>query len=152
LLSLGLVDRTEAGDTVTPLGRQVLFGHAADVVEIRRRIEDLLDEQFEEQLASVEGLVPEAGELEDEDEVLALSDGPGAEDAGLLPSAWWSDRVDLNAARVLPHLSALELPEVILDRICAALSSGKHLLLVGPPGTGKTEIALALGEAARTEG
>src|SRR5262249_29490658 len=34
----------------------------------------------------------------------------------------------------------------------AALSSGKHLMLVGAPGTGKTELAYALSRAAQTEG
>jgi MoxR-like ATPase len=152
LLSLGLCDRTEVGDVITPLGRQVMGAHAAEVAEIRRRIDDLLEEQFEEELAEVEGLAPEATEAEDEDEVQALGDEPRPGDPDLAPPAWWSDRLDLTAAIVKPHLGALELPGAVLDRICAALSSGKHLLLVGPPGTGKTELALALGEAARAEG
>jgi 5-methylcytosine-specific restriction protein B len=152
LLSLGLVDRAEAGDILTPLGRQVLGAHAAEVVEIRRRIDDLFEEQFEEALAEAEGLAPQEPEVDDEDEIAALSDVARPGETGLAPPAWWSDRVDLTAALVRPHLGSLELPDVLLDRICAALSSGKHLLLVGPPGTGKTEIAMALGEAARTEG
>jgi hypothetical protein len=40
----------------------------------------------------------------------------------------------------------------MLEQLAAALSSGKHLLLAGPPGTGKTEIALGLGAAAASAG
>jgi MoxR-like ATPase len=52
---------------------------------------------------------------------------------------------------VRPHTEDLVLPDGILERVTAALSSQKHLLLVGPPGTAKTELALRLIEAARSE-
>src|SRR5207247_1910873 len=39
-----------------------------------------------------------------------------------------------------------------LERAVAALSAGKHLLLVGPPGTAKTELAHFIAQAARREG
>jgi len=40
----------------------------------------------------------------------------------------------------------------LLDSAIAALVSGKHLLLVGPPGTGKTGLAQAIGAAATSAG
>src|SRR6185312_11472655 len=53
---------------------------------------------------------------------------------------------------IRPHLAVMELPDALLECVAAALSSGKHLLLTGPPGTGKTELAHAIGEAARATG
>src|SRR5690606_8621576 len=68
------------------------------------------------------------------------------------PPGWGADRLDLTAAMLEPHLGPLKLPPATLAQVCAALSAGKHLLLVGPPGTGKTELAGALAAAARTDG
>lgn len=44
----------------------------------------------------------------------------------------------------------LVIPDAIIDQIHGSLQAGKHLLLTGPPGTGKTSLALALGEAAQS--
>jgi 5-methylcytosine-specific restriction protein B len=46
----------------------------------------------------------------------------------------------------------LQLPDRLFAQVTAALNAGKHLLLVGPPGTGKTEIAHTIAEAAREAG
>lgn len=70
------------------------------------------------------------------------------------PANWTSTPLDLQPAEVKVCMTkrGLEVADSMIAQLCAALSSGKHLLLVGPPGTGKTEIASALAEAARVGG
>ncbi len=147
LLSLGLTARSAAGDSLTELGARVLETHAEEAAGIRERLEQLLDElgpalpaEGEEELISGDTAATAPG-LDDE------KPAPRVE-----PSAWSADRVDLEAAMVAPFARDLELPGGAVERAVAALSAGKHLLLVGPPGTGKTELAHALVEAASAEG
>jgi MoxR-like ATPase len=52
----------------------------------------------------------------------------------------------LSAAQV--DLPELLLPDGLLEQCCAALNAGKHLMLVGPPGTGKSTLGVALGQLA----
>lgn len=131
LLSLGLTERSPKGDVITPLGQQVLERHAEEVASLRDRL-------------------PEVEEAEVDEEPEDFEDA-GPPPPPLAPAGWLADRLDLTADQVRPHLGHLELPPGVLDQVCAALSAGKHLLIVGPPGTGKTELAHALALAARTE-
>lgn len=55
-------------------------------------------------------------------------------------------RNDLSLEKLL-----FENKEELLSQIYAALKSGKNLMLLGPPGTGKTEIALALCKIAKNK-
>lgn len=167
LRSLGLlVPRDSAGraDAVTPLGVRVMDAHADEVAEIRKRVEDLLAEERLADVERAEALAWPAG-AEDAAGAEAPVEGaeapapvedaaPGrAEEARAgMPPRWGAARLELDADLLRPELRGLELPARLIERLCAALSSGKHLLLTGPPGTGKTEIALALGRAAASAG
>lgn len=59
-------------------------------------------------------------------------------------------RIHLDPTQV--DTRGLVLPPGLIERCCAALASGKHLLLIGPPGTGKSTIAERLAECATSMG
>lgn len=143
LRALGLVERTTRGETVTSEGRRLLDFRAREVAAIRDRIDELLDDELDLASARLD-FDPEgpAGP--------ATPATPATPDPARPPRE--RERVDLTAADIRPHLAVMELPDALLECVAAALSSGKHLLLTGPPGTGKTELGHAIGEAARATG
>jgi 5-methylcytosine-specific restriction enzyme B len=145
LVDLGLLTRASGAHQLTPLGRQTLGAHGAEVRQIRQRIEDLLEEEREADVARADVL--EA--LLDDEAVEAARAAPAAPPARVHAV---HAPVALSAESIRAHAAPLELPAGVIERAAAALSSGKHLLLVGPPGTGKTELALALGGAAEAAG
>lgn len=150
LLSLGLTERDDGVDRLTDLGKQVLARHASESNVLRERVRQLLDEEGPSQSDNSPGATP-ATLPTDVPDVAPGLDAPKVA-AKEEPSAWGADRVDLRADRVSPLAKDLALPPDTIARAVAALSAGKHLLLVGPPGTGKTELAHAITEAARREG
>ena len=131
LLSLGLTEREKGADRLTDSGRAVLQAHAAELPALRARIAALGES------TSKEG-------PEDTDDPDTTSETVDVElnDATLV----------LTPALVVPHLGTFRPPPRVLAQCCAALSAGRHLLLVGPPGTGKTELARILAHAAESEG
>jgi 5-methylcytosine-specific restriction protein B len=125
MFALGCIERTERGERLTSLGLELLGDREATGEQVVV-IEPDDDDQPADSGEIVEGRVA--------------------------PPGWLSDRLDLRAAAVTGHLGALTLPAQLIEQACAALSAGKHLLFVGPPGTGKTELALCLARAAQADG
>lgn len=145
LRALGLVERTLRGETVTREGRRLLDDRAREVSAIRDRIDELLDDELD--LASARLDSPRFAVAS-----ARLDPSPIAVKESLPRPPRERERVDLTAADIRAHVTVMELPEALLACVAAALSSGKHLLITGPPGTGKTELAHAIGEAAQTTG
>jgi MoxR-like ATPase len=56
--------------------------------------------------------------------------------------------LDVATLRAAAHESGLRLPDRVYAALAAALAGGSHLLLTGPPGAGKTTLALAIAKAA----
>lgn len=142
LRSLGATASTREGDRITDLGRALLAAYSAEASRIREELAGIESE-------SIPGVEVAVGSAEADDHE-ALQDATPS----LAPeaSAWDASGVDLRLEHAKEHLQGLRFPDDLIEQACAALSSGKHLLLVGPPGTGKTELAHILAEAARTQG
>ena len=83
------------------------------------------------------------------------ADGEGEEEDGEEEIEVEEDELEallgLDVAAVAAELDGFELPASVLAEAVTALRSGKHLLLSGPPGTGKSTIAGALCRAVRDE-
>ncbi|MFM7069391.1 MAG: AAA family ATPase [Actinomycetes bacterium] len=54
------------------------------------------------------------------------------------------------ALRTSAEAAGLVFPEFVVDQVVAALDAGKHLMLTGPPGTGKTTLAYLAAELGRS--
>ncbi len=68
------------------------------------------------------------------------------------PPLWNGDGVRLGRDELRASSGGLTLADDVLERTAAALRAGKHILFVGPPGTGKTELAHAVVAAATEAG
>ncbi len=53
----------------------------------------------------------------------------------------WLQRLDVKTLQEYSRKEGLFFTESVLEQVVAALKGGKHLLLIGPPGTGKTTLA-----------
>jgi MoxR-like ATPase len=72
------------------------------------------------------------------------------------PARQPSGFIDLGTLRAAAEGSGLWLPDSVYANVIAALASGKHVVIAGPAGSGKTALALAVAKAAvqagRSEG
>jgi len=78
-----------------------------------------------------------------------LDEKPSVDEADDDP-ATTTREVRLDPSKI--DVADLVLPPGLIERCCAAINAGKNLLLVGPPGTGKSTIAERLAEYAATTG
>ena len=60
--------------------------------------------------------------------------------------------VNVATVRAAAVSAGLRMPTGVYASVAAALGTGKHLLLIGTPGSGKTALALAIARAAAQEG
>ena len=145
LLSLGLTERTSSGDSITQAGKAVLAAHNVESEALRPALTLALAESVQAE--------PDA-DPEDEEgsgpETKTGAIGPGPVAVAVAGSLW--AELDLSAKNLGDHLGKLKLEPRLLDQLTAAVCAGKHILFVGPPGTGKTELAIALARAAQAEG
>ncbi len=142
LLSMGLTDRTAMGDAITEAGAAVLAAHMDEAEVVRAALHDALDAPESESPG-----VPDDDAEESEGAEAAQPVPSPAKPAGSL----WA-HLDLTAQTLASHLGKLKVDPRLLDQLASAVSAGKHILFVGPPGTGKTELAVALTRAAEAEG
>lgn len=56
--------------------------------------------------------------------------------------------LEVETVRDLANNRGLQLPDNVYRQVVAALESGKHIILTGPPGTAKTTLAQAIADAA----
>lgn len=143
LLSLGLTERSAGGDSLTAAGKSVIQAHAAEAEVLRVALCEAMDMS---PVASAETETAEEEEL-DLDQVVETAGPSPVVAAGSL----WA-HLDLTAPILANHLGKLQVDHRTLEQLSSAVSSGKHILFVGPPGTGKTELAVALTRAAQAEG
>ena len=168
LVGLGYVSRSPEGDRLTPTGLALLDARQTEADEIRARVAALdlpeIYPELEDEGEAWEG--PDEDPAEDLAEELAERAAAPAEAVDEVPSEapneaqaaaedplhddvpW--DRPTLSVEAVMTRLGPLAMPYAVVAQICAAVSAGQHVLLVGPPGTGKTSLAARVAEAAAT--
>jgi MoxR-like ATPase len=80
--------------------------------------------------------------------LMDLVDGPPVDGAPKVTPT----RTTISLAEVRDELDKLVIDDSVVAAIVAALNAGKHVILTGPPGTGKTTLAEAVGRAATKAG
>ena len=103
------------------------------------------------EVLDVVGEVVDLGDLlRRERELVVNRDTEGEEGRGAPPRRMEAVRWDRAPAEMAESADLVGISEVA-DRLVAALQAGSHVVLIGPPGTGKTSLAEAAAVAAKGE-
>jgi MoxR-like ATPase len=145
------VQRATPGDGLRPANIARAARQLSEFVESDRQVEAVAEfSHFYDRFVNLPQKVSQALEIADREAPTVVS-APRLEDEGAIEDEDEdSEQLEedslrgLTASSVQANLDGIVLPSTVLAEAVTALRAGKHILLSGPPGTGKSVVAAAL--------